>query len=100
MNKESYLNEIEKRLRLLFKASKEGYKSSPTQRHRLEGFMQAGAFLGLANNAELKVLMEAVHLEIFHKSISERKVELAGSWDNEVIDYSQYEQPTFERKNS
>ncbi len=36
-------------------------------------------------------------MNIFGKTIGQRKAELPGSWQEEGIDYSQYDQPTFER---
>lgn len=98
MNRESYLIEVESRLKRIFSASKEGYKVTPAERHRLEGFMQAAVFMKLASNAELAKLMEAVHLSVFGKTIQQRKTEQAGKWQDEMIDYSQYEQPAYERK--
>ena len=47
MNKDEFLHEVEKRLSKMFTASKEGYKAAPVERHRLEGFMQAGGFIGV-----------------------------------------------------
>lgn len=99
MDKEKYLEQIEHRLRLIFQASKEGYKN-PAEKHRIEGFMQAGVIVKLVTNAELNTLMEDVHLTVFGKTIKQRKEERSTHFDDEVIDYSGYEQPTFERKNS
>lgn len=98
MNREHYLSEVERRLNQIFTASKEGYKSSPAERHRLEGFMAAGVFMGLATNAELAKVMDEIHVRLFGKTIEQRKKELPGSWQEEGIDYSFYDQPTFERK--
>ena len=98
MNKENYLNEVEKRLYRIFSASKEGYKSTPVERHRLEGFMHAGVFMGLVSNAELAKIMEDIHVQIFGKTIQQRKTEVASRWQEEIIDYGRYEQPAFERK--
>jgi len=98
MNKDKYLNEVEKRLNQIFTASKEGYKASPVERHRLEGFMAAGVFMGLVTNAELAKVMNDIHVRLFGKTIQQRKAELPSSWQEEGIDYSSYEQPTFERK--
>jgi len=98
MNREYYLNEVEKRLNRIFTASKEGYKTPPVERHRLEGFMAAGVFMGLVTNAELAKVMDEIHVRLFGKTIEQRKVELPGSWQEEDIDYSFYDQPTFERK--
>jgi hypothetical protein len=98
MNREKYLNEVEKRLNRIFAASKEGYKVSPVERHRLEGFMAAGVFMGLVTNTELAKVMDGIHVQLFGKTIQQRKAELPGSWQEEGIDYSFYDQPTFERK--
>lgn len=98
MDQEEYLKEIDKRLHRLFAASKEGYESSDTERHRLEGFIQGGVFLGLTSNAEVSRRMEAIHQSIFHKTIQERKTERPVMWSGDSIDYGQYDQPAFERK--
>lgn len=98
MNREHYLSEVEKRLNQIFTASKEGYKTPPIERHRLEGFMAAGVFMSLVSNAELAKVMDDIHMRLFGKTIKQRKAELPGSWQEEGIDYSFYEQPTFERK--
>jgi len=99
MNKEKYLSRVENQLRQIFQASKEGYKNS-AEKHRLEGFMQAGVIVGLVTNTELNTLMEDVHLTVFGKTIKQRKEERSIHFDDETIDYSGYEQPTFERKDS
>lgn len=98
MNKVDFISEVEKRLNRIFTASKEGYKSSPEQRHRLEGFMHAGVFMGIVSNAELVKSMDEIHVRILGKTIQQRKTELASNWQEEVIDYGQYEQPAYERK--
>jgi len=97
MNKEDFLNEVERRLSKMFYASKEGYKNSTVDKHRLEGFMQAGVFLGLVSNKELSVLMDAIHHSVFGISIKERRDSKSDSWKNDTIDYSVYDQPTYER---
>jgi len=96
-SKEDFIIEVGKRLNRIFSASKEGYKSASEERHRLEGFMNAGIFIGLSSNAELAELMNDNHVQVFGKTIQQRKTELASNWREEVIDYGQYEQPTYER---
>lgn len=81
----------------MFRASRDGHRASPVERHRLEGFIQAGSYLGLASKDELQSLMEKVHYEIFGKTIKERQSEQATAWVPENTDYSQYDQPTYER---
>ena len=97
MNKSDYIAEIKNRLKQMFAASKEGYKSTPAERHRLEGFMQAGIFLGLAKNSELGRVMDEIHVSVFGKTLQQRKDEATPDWD-EDIDYSQYDKPAYERK--
>jgi hypothetical protein len=98
MDRESYLEEVEKRLRNMFGASRDGYRTPEKTRHQLEGFMQAGVFMGLASKAELYQLMNDVHEAVYGKSIEERKAERLAKWEVEAIDYSEYEAPTYERK--
>lgn len=45
-------------------------------------------------------LMNDIHVNIFRKSIEQRKTEKNSGWQEEVIDYSVYDQPTFERKDT
>lgn len=100
MENRSFLAETEKRLRHIFNASKEGYKASPVERNRLEGFMSAGVFLELTTNNELKELLDRIHFEVFGKTIEDRKAELQNEarWREEAIDYTAFDSPSFERK--
>lgn len=100
MNRENYLSEVEKRLSRIFKASKDGYKVLSVERHRLEGFMNAGVYMGVVTNTELAKVMNDIHVNIFGKSIQQRKAEKNPGWQEEVIDYSAYDQPAFERKDA
>lgn len=97
MDKATFLSEIESRLTRIFKASKEGYQSLDTERHRLEGFINAGVFLGLTSNVEIKAMMEQVHQKVFGQSIKERREKKPGVWSDESTDYDYYDIPTFER---
>ena len=98
MNREIYINEVEKRLNQLFSASKDGYKASPVERHRLEGFMRAGVFMCVVSSDDMAQLMHSCHFSVFGKTIEQRKSELSTKWQDEAIDYSHYEQPAYERK--
>jgi len=97
VQKQNFLDEVEVRLTRLFSASRDGYKLPDEERHRLEGFMQAGIFIQLVTRAEMSQLMDSVHVTIFGKTMSVRKAENTASWPDTVIDYSAYEQPVFER---
>ena len=73
MDMSEYIAEVKKRLVWIFKASKESYKIPDLERHRLEGFMYAGVFLGLATQAEMRALLENTHVTVFGESVEERK---------------------------
>jgi len=98
VDKERYLREIEKRLLKYFSASREGYKAPAEDRHRLEGFMQGAAFMGFASSKELAELMGRAHVAVFGKSIEERRTENGSIWQESVIDYDRFEQPSYIRK--
>lgn len=97
MDKESYLAEIELRLRRYFSASRDGYQPPSEDRHRLEGFMQGAVFMGFATSAELGRVMERIHFDVFGKSIEERRQEGEARWQESVINYDRYDQPAYER---
>ncbi len=60
--------------------------------------MQAGVFLDLASNNELQEIMENIHISIHGKTIQERREEQPSLWQEQSLDYSEYDQPTYERK--
>ena len=97
MNKQNFLSEVQDKLINIFNASKEGYKVPEVQRYRLEGFIHAGVFMELVSNVEIQELMNETHLSIFNMTIEERKQKKGAAWNDESIDYSQYDMPTFER---
>lgn len=96
--REEYLSEIEKRLHRYFSASRDGYKIPAEERHRLEGFMQGAIFMSFATSQDLAELMEKLHFSVFGKTIAERRTEITSRWPEEAVDYSQYDQPAYERK--
>lgn len=97
MNREDYLAEVESRLFRMFAASKAGHKAALIDKHRIEGFMNAGVFMGIATNSELSVLMESTHQSVFGMSIQDRKNKNNTRWEESIIDYSQYDLPTYVR---
>lgn len=97
MDRNEFLKAVSSRLTHHFKASKEGYKDS-AERHRMEGFMQAGIFMQITTLSEMNKLMEEIHFEVFDKTIEQRKQEQDQQWQEEGIDYSAYEVPTYTRK--
>ena len=93
MDKQKFLTEVEARLTELFSASKRSQKLPAFVKHRCEGFMHAGVFMGLVTNDELQALMERIHLDICGKTIEQTKQDKAHIWNEEVTDYSLYDAP-------
>ncbi len=97
LHKNKFINEVKHRLKTIFNSSKEGYRVLSVEKHRAEGFMQAGVFLGLASNEELYDVMQNVHMSVFDMSIEERQKINEIKWDDDQIDYGGYEVPSFLR---
>lgn len=97
LNKEIFIKEVMSRLNNIFNSSKEGYRISPVEKHRTEGFMQAGVFLGIASNEELYSVMQQVHLSVFEMTIEDKKKMDEIKWNDDQIDYGGYEIPSFLR---
>ena len=94
MDKSDYMAEIQNRLNKIFRASAEGYKVPDIDRHRLEGFMQAGVFLKVVTPAEMTSLLEEVHYSAFGKTIKERKADKSAGWSDIEVDYGRFDSPT------
>jgi hypothetical protein len=97
MDGECFLGEVERQLRVIFGAIRDGHRPPEILKHRCEGFMRAGVFMGVVKNRELSDLMEAVHLEVVGMTIGERVAKQQERWGGEEIDYSQFEPPAYER---
>lgn len=74
MLKEKFLNELRAQLRDAFQAAKAGRPVSAADKHRCEGFMQAGEFLGLVTDEELASLINSVHISVYGQSILEKRM--------------------------
>ena len=72
ISKEEFKAEVHKKLLAIFNDSKSGINVEK-RKHRLEGFMHAGEFVGLITHQEGKALLEQAHFAIFGESISTRK---------------------------
>ena len=64
IHKDKFINEVKRRIKIIFNASKEGCRVSSMEKHRVEGFMQAGVFLGIVSNEELYGVMQKEHISI------------------------------------
>ncbi len=56
----------------IFQKAKDHQKDDK-QKHRLEGFLQAGKFTGMITDEEAISLMEKAHYEVFGETIASRK---------------------------
>jgi hypothetical protein len=98
--RQQFMQEAGQRLLTMFNNSKQRIKASDAERFRLQGFMQAGVFLGLSNNHELQQLMEDMHQQVFAMSIRERRLQQEAGREGEGIDYSFYDAPAFNRQSA
>jgi hypothetical protein len=97
MNKAQFLTEVERQLKNIFVALKQGRTAPKVEKHRCEGFMRAGVFCGLVTNSELTAVMEKVHIDILGESTADRKARKEGQWKEQEMDYSLYEPPAIGR---
>ena len=97
MDKHQFSSEVERQLGVIFTAIRAGHKPPELLKHRCEGFMRAGVFMGVVNNVELSDLMEKIHLEVVGMTIQERVAKHKEKWSRELVDYSDFDIPTFER---
>ena len=97
LHKDKFINEVKHRLKIIFNSSKEGYRVLSVEKNRVEGFMQAGVFLGLISNEELSDVMQDVHMSVFEMSIEARQNINEIKWNDDQIDYGGYEIPSFLR---
>jgi len=100
MNRNAFVTEVEKKVRKIFTAEKNGNVPTVEQTSQLQGFIQAGIFLGLVKLSEMQKLMESVHISVYGQTMEKRKLEQPGSWSARAIDYSIYDSPTYTRSTS
>ncbi len=98
MEKDKYLIEIRRQLNSFYRQVKAGHLPAPLTRHRIEGFMQAGIFLGLYTCKERDELLGAVHRDVFGVSVAIRQEQLSHLWQRDGKDYSEFDTPTWNRK--
>lgn len=97
MNKNKFILEIESRLKKIFTESRDGFKVSLSEKHRNEGFLQAGVFMSFISNEELYEKMNTIHIDVFGVSIEEKRKADELKWKEGAIDYSTYDIPVFIR---
>ncbi|MCL6271540.1 hypothetical protein M3P05_16615 [Sansalvadorimonas sp. 2012CJ34-2] len=97
MNEKRFISEVTRRLTRIYEQIKAGQPAETTNLHRVEGFMNAGVFMGVLTNQQLNELIEKVHQDVLGISVSERRRQNQCHWHHETTDYSSYETPTYER---
>ena len=93
-----FQDELESRIARMCRLSAEGYKSTPMERHRLEGFIQAGVFLGLTSNSDVQTLLDKVYLAVCGKHLKEAGAHVI-EWEADSTSSSckHYESPAYLR---
>lgn len=98
MDKDKFIREVERQLTSIYGVLKEGYAIDARQKHRTEGFMRAGVFMGLVTNKEMNDLVAAVHEDILGETVKGRRMRKLETPDREQIDYSPYDTPAYVRR--
>lgn len=96
MDKQAFIDSCYSQLVGIFQKAKLHQRDNK-QKHRSEGFIQAGKAMGLITNDEAQEIMNKAHFEVFCESIESRKSrkvnlkEAIARGDDEYIDIPAYE---------
>lgn len=96
MDKKNFVDSCYAQLFSIFKKAK-NHQKDEKQKHRIEGFIQAGKVMGVVSASEAMTLMEDAHFEVFGESIESRKSrkanikEAVARGDDDYIDIPAYE---------
>ena len=71
--KKKFLKTLEEQLRETMTAARAGAKIADADKHRCEGFMQAGVELDLVSDEEIQELIKAVHVSVYGETIVARR---------------------------
>lgn len=72
MDKQDFLTSCYQQLLVIFEKAK-SHQKDDKQKHRTEGYIQAGKVMGLISNDEVKNIMDKAHFDVFGESIESRK---------------------------
>ncbi|WP_146047829.1 hypothetical protein [Zhongshania marina] len=97
-SKMEFTEELQRQITRICRASKEGYKTSAVDRHRLEGFIHAGVFLGLTTNAAAKNLLESTYLAITGETLNQASTKPNETMSVDLPNYERFDTPTYLRK--
>ena len=97
--KEQYLQSFDKRLTSIYRQYRAGVTPSDKECHQLEGYMFAAQDIGLMSRDELQGYIDKRHMEIFGKTMDERKRERdARGLPTKGGEYDSYDTPAWIRK--
>lgn len=97
-SEKKFTDELQRQITRICRSSKEGYKTAAVDRHRLEGFIHAGVFLGLTTNQAAKALFDDTYLSITGNSLNQTNKRSGGAIMLELPDYDKFDTPTYLRK--
>ncbi len=96
MDKYDFITDCYQQLLAIFEKAKNRQKDDK-QKHRTEGYIQAGKVMGFITNVEVQNLMDKAHFEIFAETIESRRSkkrnlkEAIARGDHDYIDIPAYE---------
>lgn len=91
--KENFLDCFQVLLEELYRTQKKMGKADKEKKGFVDGFMSAGIEMGLADMGELQVIIDHAHMEVFGKTVEERKALIrSAQLSEDVLDI-----PTFYR---
>ena len=93
---EFFLKSAEGQLVSFYEYLKKTQRANEIQRARIEGYMLAGVHLKLTDNSALQKLVSDVHWSVFGKSIEQRRMDKALTYQDDK-DWDIYDQPSFTR---
>lgn len=97
---QKFIDEAYQRLvRFYEKSSRLSEAEKDKQKHRLEGFLHAGEFLGYIDHKQGLQLLEQAHIQVFNESSKQRQQRLQST--NSALsnkDDKYFEIPAYERR--
>ena len=92
-DKEKFLDDFQVILEDLYKVQRKRCSQNKEKKGFVDGFMHAGIMIGLVEMEELQTHIDQVHLEVFGKTLEERKALIkSAQLSEDVLDI-----PTFHR---
>ena len=93
-----YLDATRDLLRELYSIEDNNSDNYERTRNKLDGFIQAGVVIGIADRKELQDIIDKEHLDIFGITRKQRRAELKLEKRESEIDWDIYDTPTIHRR--